>query len=319
MKKVQAKVERAWRRLSRLPDTPVDGSPRLQKRPVVDAPRKVITGEPFLPPELEREIFELVVAQDSPYDYWLHQHVGDTVLVLPQVCRRVQSWIEPFIYERIAILHNFNGRDPISKFLETIDARPASFFATHVKHLYLDPTIPLSVVQHILSVCTGAVSFGCHHPYASLAPLLVPLPLQRLLVSEFTLPSPPTDLPPWAASLTHLGLSQARPSAPADTLARLPTLTHLAVDYAALPNVESPGMGAALAALLAAAPRLSALVLVTGAKTDYRWTLDRLREDGFRDRRLYVHLRPVMDGTWDAWSRRVPDMFADAEARRRRA
>ncbi|KAJ7133417.1 hypothetical protein C8R44DRAFT_849522 [Mycena epipterygia] len=311
MKKIQAKLERSLRRFSSAPAPPVFVAP-----PVV---QEQITGEPILPPELEREIFELAAATDPPPNYWTRQHVGDTVIALAQVCRRAQSWIEPLIYERVSLLDVFDGTNPVPLFLDTLDKRPPSFFAMHVKHLYLGPSIPFLVVQRVLQVCTGVVSFGCHHPYISLAPLLAPLPLQRLLVSELALPAAPAVLPPWAASLTHLGLAQALPAVPAAVLARLPSLTHLAVDYAALPDPEMPGMGAALATLLTASAHVHCLVLVTAAKTDYKWALQRLREDGFADARLYVHLRPVMDGTWDAWSRRLPDVFAEAEARGRPA
>lgn len=222
--------------------------------------------------------------------------------------------IEPLIYERISLLQSFNGADPVPRFLATIDARPANFFAVHVKYLYFDRSIQLSVVHRVLRVCTGVVRVGCHHPSVTLAPLLAQVPLQRLLVSEFKLPSTPADLP-WAASLTHLGLSETLPHDCSAVFAAFPALTHLAVDYETLPDHNLPGMGAALAGLLHACPHLRCLVLVTGAKTDYRWALQRLREDGFGDPRFYVHLRPVSDGTWDAWSRREPDMFAEAEAR----
>ncbi|KAF7364673.1 Zn(2)-C6 fungal-type domain-containing protein [Mycena venus] len=315
MKRIQKKVDKVMRRFSRI---------LLSAPPAVDAPRdrEVITGDPFLPPELEREIFELA-ARNDPVDSWTHQHVGDTLLVLPQVCRRVQSWIEPFIYERVSLLQSFNGAQPVPKFLATVDARPASFFATHVKYLYMDYSVPLPVVQRILGVCTGAVSVGCHHPYPSLAHVLAPLPLHRLCVSEFALPSPAATLPPWAASLRQLGFTKAIPPDPAAAFAALPALTHLAVDYDALPNPDDPGMGAALARLLDACPRLRLLVLMTGAKTDCRWAYQRLREDGFAigDPRFYVHLRPIPDGLWDAWSRRVPDVFVEAEGQleRRRA
>ncbi|KAJ6585600.1 hypothetical protein B0H19DRAFT_425112 [Mycena capillaripes] len=307
MKKIQEKVDKVFRRFSRVPPAPPVAVVHVP--PIV---REVITGDPIFPPELEREIFELAAATDWT-DSWTHQHVGVTALALPQICRRAQQWIEPFIYERISLLWATNGGDPVPRFLETIAARPASFFAAHVKYLYFDNSVPLATIQRILSVCTGVVSVGCQQAYCALAPLLAPLPLQRLLVSKLVLPSAPADLPPWAASLTHLGLSQALPSDPTAAFASLPSLTHLAVDYAALPNPEAPGMGAALATLLRACVRLRCLVLVTEARTDYRWALQRLRDDGFRDARFHVHLRPVMDGTWDAWSRRVPDMFAEAE------
>ncbi|KAJ6453107.1 hypothetical protein C8R45DRAFT_1039629 [Mycena sanguinolenta] len=314
MKRIKAKVHKTLRRFSQIkPAHSVVVAP-----PIV---REVISGDPFLPPELEREIFELVAAND-PVDNWTHQDVGDTVLALPQVCRRVQSWIEPIIYERISLLHSFDGEEPVPKFLATIDARPASFFAAHVKYLYFDRYIPLPAIQRVLSVCTGTVSVGCHHPYLALAPLLAPLPLHRLCVSEFALPSKP-DLPPWAASLTQLGLTVVLPPDPVTAFAALPSLTHLAVDYEALnpDNPDNPGAGVALSRLLHAVPRLRFLVLLTASKTDYKWAHQRLREDGFADARFYVHLRPISDGTWDAWSRRVPDVFAEAEEamERRRA
>ncbi|KAJ7621994.1 hypothetical protein DFH06DRAFT_770029 [Mycena polygramma] len=275
---------------------------------------QVITGDPILPPELEREIFELVAAYDLLPNRWTHQHVADTTLALPQVCRRVQSWIEPIIYERISFLWSANGAEPVPRFLATISARPASFFATHVKHLYFDRSVALSAVQQVLGVCTGVVSLGCHHPYSPLEQLLAPLPLKRLLLSELTLTSAPGNLPPWATSLTHVGLAYTLPTDPTAALAALPSLTHLAVGYAALPDPQNPGMGAALAGLLRARVGLRCLVLMTESKTDYKWALQRLRDDAFGDPRFYVHLRPVMDGTWDAWSRRVPDVFAYAEA-----
>ncbi|KAJ7621972.1 hypothetical protein DFH06DRAFT_769494 [Mycena polygramma] len=309
MNAVKQKVDKVFRRFSKIPPaTP----PIIPPQPVVI--RQAITGDPVLPPELEREIFELVAVYDLLPDSWTHQHIGDTALALPQVCRRVQSWIEPIIYEHISFLWSANGAEPVPRFLATISARPSSFFATHVKHLYFDRSIALSAVQQVLSACTGVVSLGYHHPSSALERILAPLPLQRLLVSELTLPSSPRNLPPWAASLTHLGLAYALPPNPTAAFAALPSLTHLAVGYDALPDPENPGMGAALMGLLRACAGLRCLVLMTESKTDYKWALQRLRDDGFRDPRFYVHLRPVMDGTWDAWSRRVPDVFEEAEA-----
>ncbi|KAJ7605220.1 hypothetical protein FB45DRAFT_953880 [Roridomyces roridus] len=151
-------------------------------------------------------------------------------LVLPQVWRRVESWIDPFIYERVAIPENYKDRDPISSFLATVDVRPATFFGAHVKHIHIDRLAPLHAVQRILAVCTSVVSFGCHQPYTVLAPLLSSLPLTRLLVSELSFPNP-SPLPDWSSTLTHLGLSSSLPASASTTLAHLSSLTHLAVDY----------------------------------------------------------------------------------------
>ncbi|KAJ7820253.1 hypothetical protein B0H14DRAFT_1346871 [Mycena olivaceomarginata] len=97
------------------------------------AVREAITGDRLLPPELEQQIFQLVAAND-PVGVWRHQHMGDTVLVLPQLCRRVQIWIDPFIYERISLLRSYNDARPVPNFLATIKTRPANFFAAHVKY-----------------------------------------------------------------------------------------------------------------------------------------------------------------------------------------
>ncbi|KAJ7878863.1 hypothetical protein B0H14DRAFT_2711152, partial [Mycena olivaceomarginata] len=231
------------------------------------AVREAITGDRLLPPELEQQIFQLVATND-PVGVWRHQHIGDTVLVLPQVCRRVQIWIDPFIYERISRLRSYNDARPVPNFLATIKTRPANFFAAHVKYLYFDYTVPLSAVWRILNVRTGVVSVGCH-PYLSLAPQLAPLSLQRLCASEFKFPPTPADLPHWAASLTPPGLAQRLPRNPATALAALPALTHLATDYRAVglgDNIDIPHM---------------------------RWYFS-------LDARFHIHLRPIPDGMWDA-------------------
>ncbi|KAK7022330.1 Zn(2)-C6 fungal-type domain-containing protein [Favolaschia claudopus] len=304
MNSIRNKVDKIVKRFSQVP-------PPVVMQPIPQ-PEQPITGDPFLPPELERYIFELVAANDTVGSSWSQQHVGDTVLVLPRVCRRVQCWIEPMIYSRIPLMQPVMDGDRAAKFLATIDARPACFFATHVRVLYIGRRIALSAVQRILSVCTGVVDFACHYSYLSLSHLLAPLPLQRLCLSEFAPPS--TPLPPWAASLTHLGLTEKIPADPANAFAALPALTHLAVGYEALPKQGEPGFGAALTRLFTACgSKLQVFVLMTGAKTDSRWAYQRLREDAFADPRLYVHLRPIADATWDAWSRHVPDVFERAE------
>ncbi|KAJ6487194.1 hypothetical protein C8R47DRAFT_1216390 [Mycena vitilis] len=270
--------------------------PSVPVRPTIV--HQVITGDPILPPELEREIFELVAAHDLLPNPWTDQRVGDTTLSLPQVCRRVQRWIEPIIYERISFLWSANGAEPIPRFLATISSRPASFFAKHVKHLHFDHTIELSAVQQILGVCTGVMSLGCRDRYNTLEHLLKPLPLQRLLLSDFPLPSAPGNLPPWAASLTHLGIAHTLPPDPTAALATLPSLRHLAVCYKALPDPKWPGMGAVLKGLLSACPGLRCLVVMTESKLGYTWSIQRLRLDGFSDSRFYIHLRPDSD----AWA-----------------
>ncbi|KAF7364565.1 Zn(2)-C6 fungal-type domain-containing protein [Mycena venus] len=291
MNETQAKLWQVLQRSYRVPVAP----------PTVP---EEISGDPILPPELEREIFELAAAIPN---YWTEQHVGDMALILPQVCRRAQSWIEPLIYERIS-LPPFNDRgDRILLFLRTIDSRPASFFAANVKYLYFDQTVQLPVIQRVLRVCTGVVSLGCYYPYSSLAPLLAPLPLERLLVSKLDLPSTPTHAPVWTASLTHLGLWRVLPPDPSVIFGALPALTHLAVDFNAL---RDSTMGTALARLLAAGPHLRCLVLATTGRVGRRVASRRLHGDRFSDPRFYMG-----DSIGTGWFkvRGVEDLFADAE------
>ncbi|KAJ6487182.1 hypothetical protein C8R47DRAFT_517233 [Mycena vitilis] len=292
MKSVKRKVDKVMQRFSKTP-------PNVPLQP--PAVRQVITGAPVLPPELEREIFELVAVDDLLPNPLMRQHIGNTTMALPQVCRRVQGWIEPMIYQHISFLWSSNDRNTVPRFLATISARPASFFATHVKLLYFDYSVTLSAVQQILGVCTGVVSLGCHYRYSALEHLLAPLPIQHLLLSDLPLPSAPGNLPPWAASLTHLGLADTLPLDPT-VLSTLPSLTHLAVGYMTLPNPEWPGMGAALEGLLHACSCLRCLVLMTESQSGYNWAVQRLRTDGFSDSRFYMHLRPDSDETWDAWA-----------------
>ncbi|KAF7329465.1 hypothetical protein MKEN_00208800 [Mycena kentingensis (nom. inval.)] len=282
--------------------------------PTARRPVELIVGDPRLPPELERLIFELVAYQELPWT-----NATATILALPLVCRRVQAWIEPLFYQRISLGRNYDaGETVLPKFLYTVAARPPSFFAAHVRSLYFDYTIPLVAVQRVLSVCTNVVQLGCHYSYSSLAHFLDHMPLQRLMLSEFILPPNP---PPWTRTLTHLGLTCTDhiPSEPRILLDSLPCLTALAVGVSAFPDPsESPEVGRAVKTLLSLLPpRVHTLVLAIDAKTTYRWTMQRFREEGVWDERLYVHLRRVMDATWDGWLKSKPDMFEDAERERR--
>ncbi|KAF7329478.1 hypothetical protein MKEN_00210200 [Mycena kentingensis (nom. inval.)] len=279
--------------------------------PTARKPVEVIVRDPRLPSELESLIFELVAYQELP---WMNATA--TILALPLVCRRVQAWIEPLFYHRISLVRNYEASETeLPKFLYPVAARSPSFFATHVPSLYFDYTIPLVAVQRILGVCTNVVQLGCHHPYSSLALLLDHIPLQHLMLSEFAFPPNP---PPWTRSLTHLGLTDHIPSDPQILLDALPSLTALAVGVSAFPDPsESPEVGRVVKTLLSLLPaRVQTLVLTIDAKTTFRWTMQRFREESVWDERLYVHLRPVMDATWDGWSKSKPDMFEDAERER---
>ncbi|KAF8145359.1 hypothetical protein K438DRAFT_1991882 [Mycena galopus ATCC 62051] len=294
MNEIHAKLDQVFRRSYRV-------------NPALPAAREPITGDPILPPELEREIFELAAA--IPY-YWTDQHVGDMALVLPQVCRRAQSWIEPLIYERISFLADTSTKDPTPLFLRTIDTRPASFFAENVKYLYFDKSLSLHFIHRVLSVCVGVISLGCHQSYNGLAPFLAPLPLQRLLLSDMELST--NFSPPWVSSLTHLGLSVALPHDPLAVFGALPALTHLAFEFDALPSPSLNTLTGTVSRILLACPHLRCLVL-TISRANYRLTSHRLREEKFSNPRFYVLIRYITGGWYRR--RRVTDLFVEANAR----
>ncbi|KAJ7733600.1 hypothetical protein B0H14DRAFT_3168754 [Mycena olivaceomarginata] len=92
-----------------------------------------------------------------------------------------------------------NGVDAVPQLLATIDTRPTSFFAAHVKHLYFPLTVLLPAVQRMLSVCTGT----------SLPPdtgtLFATLPALTYLAVDFhALPNPDSDNPSMSAALVCL-------------------------------------------------------------------------------------------------------------------
>ncbi|KAJ7069155.1 hypothetical protein C8F01DRAFT_1111700 [Mycena amicta] len=296
MKKLRVKVGRVLRRLSGTPKA--DAALSFSESPPPVKQIRVITGDPKLPPELERKIFELAAVDDEPKG-WSRQNASDTMLVLPLVCQRARAWIEPLIYKRISLLQTFNGVPTVPLFLETLDTRPASFFAQHVKVVYLNYTMTLPTVQRVLSVCTNAVSVGCHQSYSKIAHLLVKMPLQRLMVADIDFSA---KYPPWTHTLTHLGISASIPHDEASLKAlfsALPSVTAFTIGADALPDpMDGPGIGRVLQSVLTVAPQLKAVVLATDSKTQYRWSYQRLREEGFDSGgRLYVHLRPVSDGT----------------------
>ncbi|KAJ7069179.1 hypothetical protein C8F01DRAFT_1111800, partial [Mycena amicta] len=290
MKKLRGKVGRVLRLLSGT----LKADAALSFSESLPPVKQMITGDPKLPPELERKIFELAAVDDEP-EWWLRQNSGDTMLLLPLVCQQAQAGIEPLIYERISLLQTFNGVPTgrtVPLFLETLATRPASFFAQHVKR--------------VLSICTNAVSVGCHQPYSKIAHLLVKMPLERLMIAAIDFSA---EYLPWKRTLTHLGISASIPQDEASLKAlfsMLPSVTSFAVGADALPDpMDGPGIGRILQFILTVAPQLKAVVLATDSKTrqqhgktQYRWSYQRLREEGFDSGgRLYVHLRPVSDGT----------------------
>ncbi|KAJ7446008.1 hypothetical protein B0H11DRAFT_2290743 [Mycena galericulata] len=197
------------------------------------------TNPPFLPPELERTIFELSV----------HLHPGSAPKLL-LVAHRVLTWIDPLIYRVISIERN---SDPI---LHTLHLKPTQFFDDNVRHLFVDRLTGDALVE-ILSACTRIQSLVllAPKPYARSAVLrLRPQKLAIELDSLFG----DTDLVdfslPLFTTITRLDLIEIISEfiKPWSNLALLPALTHLALLAHTPPDVTIQ--------ILRSCPRVEVLV-----------------------------------------------------------
>ncbi|KAF7314737.1 hypothetical protein MKEN_00947700 [Mycena kentingensis (nom. inval.)] len=295
-------------------------------------------NDPRLPPELERAIFLLLAHEEAVRRPRLFTKSAFAYPASLCICRRVKAWIEPIIYERILLVNSFRlGQlidelsHPATQFKAYLKIRPASFFAEHVKIVYLDAHVGLDDTRRILRACTGAVSVGCHHSYSDIADLLVSLPLERLLVKDIGLvvqnPHLGSTGVPWTSALTHLALASILP--PLDILSSLPALTHLALGYNTLhPRLSS--LSSVLTSILTThAPRLKCLLIVTSSLSNYHTVENNLYASGFRDPavpsgsgsdtgsgwgrvRLWVSLprrRP-----WSCWGRHGVALEGDSDA-----
>jgi len=182
-----------------------------------------------LPPELERDIFEMAV-QQYPKD----------AAKMARVARRVQDWVEPIMYAKVVLNHWFPHADSemVRLFLRTIESRPPTFFAKHVKSLYLN--VHTQEAARIISVCTGVENLVCcdalwstTHGQSMYLPSILALSPRRLSVSLKRI-FPPSQTPNFShslfANMTHLQVTDRLAFAMWPKF-RLPRLTHLAFPY----------------------------------------------------------------------------------------
>ncbi|KAJ7444655.1 hypothetical protein B0H11DRAFT_1747186 [Mycena galericulata] len=174
------------------------------------------TNPPFLPPELERTIFELSA----------HLHPGSAPKLL-LVAHRVLTWIEPLIYRVISIERN---SDPI---LRTLHLKPTQFFDDNVQHLFVDFDDDTNdELEEILSVCTGIRSLVVLGTSASALSSVLRLRPSKLAIALDTLfgRTHLVDFShPLSTTVTHLDLFDSDFAAPLQNFALLPALTHLAL------------------------------------------------------------------------------------------
>lgn len=200
-----------------------------------------------LPFELEQDIFQNAANADRR-----------SALSLALVARRVQLWVEPIIYNRVALQYGGSESARILEgFMSAIKTKPASFFASYVKTLLLSD-IPACIVMEILAVCTGLADLRVwpHTPSvvtrfvvaSSIRPIHLSFSAEYLAAHG----SAPDFSLPFYQELTHLELhdtwGQLMSWAP--SFAMLPELTHLAFAFGSpfsCGSIASYGLSAILA------------------------------------------------------------------------
>ncbi|KAJ7866994.1 hypothetical protein B0H14DRAFT_2573166 [Mycena olivaceomarginata] len=168
---------------------------------------------PFLPPELEREIFENTAT--------LHR---DTIPNLLLVSHRVCEWIGRIKYRTVAC----------ARFLLSMirsNSKPPSFFRDRVETLIVQ-NLEDDELEDILSVCTRAHSLTIIQHIGKVPSLDSSRPRRLSLYLRHADIASPHILTAMFTFVTHLKLFDLKPRWQAETtahLALLPVLTHLAL------------------------------------------------------------------------------------------
>ncbi|KAJ7809415.1 hypothetical protein B0H14DRAFT_2867088 [Mycena olivaceomarginata] len=204
-------------------------------------PGNLVFADPYLPPELERQIFE-IVALSCPKD----------IPTLMRISRRIKYWVEPLLYRVIVLsphdLYRLSGIDDTKSFppvttadlLDHITTKSPSFFGSSVTHFYFDGDIPISTLDAILGACLGIDNLvfapGTYntHYQQFLGRLRC---LRRLVTFLRSLFQGPFDFTvPLFCNITHLEIWDNYAALQAEictSLARMPRLTHLALNTVA--------------------------------------------------------------------------------------
>lgn len=177
-----------------------------------------------LPFELEQNIFEIAADSDRC-----------SASSLALVARRVQFWVEPVIYNCVALQYGSSDSARVLEgFISAIKTKPSSFFARYVKTLLLSE-IPACLTMEILAVCTGITDLRVW-PYtpSAVAQFVVASPIRPTHLSfsaeHLVQDRAPNFALPFYRELTHLELHDTWGQLIAwePNFAMLPQLTHLA-------------------------------------------------------------------------------------------
>ncbi|KAJ7154282.1 hypothetical protein C8R46DRAFT_1257669 [Mycena filopes] len=242
--------------------------------------------DPFLPLELEREIFETAALSSS------------TRLTLLRVSRRVLVWIEPLLYRVLRV----DSPVTAAAIERAMQRKPPEFFSSSVRSLYLSKhsSWAFQTACALVQLCPNLVSlfFDSGWPEPSLLQVLDGMSgvrmwhgsLRRLFGDD------PVDLGhPFFRTITHMNFTYTpRLGVVVPSIVAIPALTHLALDAGSSlrDTVSLPG-------ILEQSPRLQ-ILLVRG-----------------RPRAIITDVRCVaFTGRiqWDDWVARGHDIWAQAEA-----
>ncbi|KAJ7097521.1 hypothetical protein C8R44DRAFT_889065 [Mycena epipterygia] len=185
-------------------------------------------GDRKLPPELEREIFEIAATL----------HI-ETIPALLCVAHRVLIWINPFIYKTLVFSSQHTSRFPAA--VQTIQRKTDSFIQENTRNIMWWGTDDEQAVCTLFSICVGVQNLALWGLSRSVLPLFARLRLRRLSLPADAPWSPGSD--PFYAAITHLHLhSYHLQQTPVYyNTGRLPSLSHLCVDsisYVARPPLR---------------------------------------------------------------------------------
>ncbi|KAJ7184711.1 hypothetical protein C8R46DRAFT_1064857 [Mycena filopes] len=194
----------------------------------------LVKQHPVFPPELERLICETAAL--------LHPR---SMLALILVAQRMKIWIEPLLYQVLAVHSGPSSAGLVSprhtqnSIANLLEGRRQSFFQKHVRHVCFMDFQSEEFIASVLGACTGTVNLAFRDLMGgpALLPILDALPLQRLAICLdrlfLSIPGGMDFSRPLFAHITHLDILDWRDEGrePWAGLARIPHLTHLSFSY----------------------------------------------------------------------------------------
>ncbi|KAJ7160589.1 hypothetical protein C8R43DRAFT_993381 [Mycena crocata] len=226
--------------------------------------------DPVLPPEIEREIFEIAALASL-----------ESIPLFVLVAQRVRTWMQPLLYRAVATAPAKRRPGSLSEgimcraYLKVLNPTSSAVFHDHVRQLYFCGDMNDGEhIERMLSLCSGVVNLALFNtPFAwTLPPVVADLPLQRLTADlETVFPGKVDFTHGLFSQITHLDIFLTILSEEwIAGLGELPRLTHLSLESGEEHAVLFPG-------ILASCSHLEVLLI--------RWSLDYPEEDfsGFQD------------------------------------